>query len=134
MPLQKGRDVFRQGHRAPEGTALIKDAEAPSDLVPLLGICGPEAHIPVQDPPLGRFLQTHEMPEEGALAAPAPPHDHEDIPPVYRKGEVVLQHEAAVRHGEVLDDDMRLSHFGPRCRRGTGRVLRGNLLPFRRLA
>jgi hypothetical protein len=47
------------------------------------------------------------MLQESALSTTTPPHNDEDIAAVNRKGEILLNEEIPVPHGEVLNDDMR---------------------------
>jgi hypothetical protein len=53
-----------------------------------------------------RGLQADQMPQQGALAAAAATHDDEDIAAPDGEGEIALDHEVAVRHGQTPDLDV----------------------------
>ena len=61
----------------------------------------PEAYAVIEDFPLGRLLEPHQMAKQSALAAAASPHYDENITTIDREIEIMLQHEAAVCHGQI---------------------------------
>src|SRR5262249_51920817 len=105
-------DVLRQCHRAPQRTALERDAEVTAQLVPLFFRSRGEVDVAVPDRSLRRLVQADQMTEERALPAPAASHDEEDIAAPDAEGEVAHDHEVAERHGEILDVDMGFAGVG----------------------
>src|SRR6266849_1593102 len=106
--LERHGHVLRQGHRAPERAALVQDPEASQE--PLAFGRG---HLPeagagalVGDDPAGRLPQSDEVAEQGALSAPAPSHDDEDVALVHGEVEVLHDHRAAVGQGEIAHGDL----------------------------
>src|SRR5208283_1994535 len=106
---QRERHIFSQCHGAPQCPALVEDPKAPHDGIFPGGLRIPETYLIEEDLSLGRFFQTHEVPEKCALAASAPPHDYEDITAVYGETEIALNHKASIGHGEI-------AHFDASCR------------------
>src|SRR6266851_1644620 len=113
--LQRQGHVFRQGHRAPERAALVEDSE-PSQEALAFG----RRHLPetsagtsVRDRPLGRLLQSDQVPEQRALSAAAPSHDDEDVALVHGEVEVLHDHGVAVGHGEVAHGDFGTRFHDP---------------------
>ncbi len=102
--------ILGEGHRTPECSILVQDSEPAHHPHSLRGIDVPEARVPVEHFPSQRLFQPDQDLEKCALPAAASAHDDEDVSLVYRKGEVALKDKSAVRHGEVLNDDVGLGH------------------------
>src|SRR5712664_721860 len=106
--LQREGHVLRQGHRAPERSALVEHSEASQEALAFRRRHFPEtsAGALVEDRPPGRLVQSDEVPEQRALPAAAPSHDDEDVALVDREVEILHDHRAAVRHGEIAHRDL----------------------------
>src|SRR6266403_2163228 len=78
--LQRQGHVLRQGHRAPERSALVEHSEASQEAVAFRRRHFPEtgAGPLVEDGPLGRLLEPDQVPQQRALSAAASSHDDED--------------------------------------------------------
>jgi hypothetical protein len=48
------------------------------------------------------------MPQQGAFATPAATHDDKNIAALHAKGEIVLNHQAPIGHGQIFHDDVRV--------------------------
>jgi hypothetical protein len=86
---------------------LEKDAEAPLHRLATVLVGLPVGLAVVEDLSVRRALQPDHVPQERGLAAATASHDDEDL--ARRDGEVqiLLDHEVAVRHGEILHRDPR---------------------------
>ena len=77
--LQGQRDIFSKRHGAPQGAALIQNADAAHEAVALLQTGIPEVGLTVENPPLCRRLEPHEMAQQGAFSAAAAAHDDKNV-------------------------------------------------------
>ncbi len=109
---ERDGDVFRQGHGAPEGAALVEHAEVPHHALPLFLLHFPEAGFAIEHPAAGGLFQPDEVPHQGALAAAASPHDDEHLATPDGEVEIAHDHKVAVCHGEIMDGNVGelLSH------------------------
>src|SRR5262249_37722494 len=105
--LQRQADVPRQGHRAPERPALERHAEAPAQAFLRLGRRAPEALAVVGYIAARRRFEADHVVEQRTLTAPAPAHDHEDLPALDTEVEVALDNVAAVRHRQTAHVNAR---------------------------
>src|SRR5262249_59422442 len=90
-----------EGHRAPQGPALVEHAEATDHEQAPVVVRAPEARPVEEDVALGGADQPDEMAEQGALSAAAAPHDDEDLPARHIEAEVALHDEVAAGHSQA---------------------------------
>jgi hypothetical protein len=101
-------DVLGERHRAPQGTALIDDAEAAREALAHRRRSLPEADAVDYDPTARRRLQPDHRAHHRGLAAAAAAHDDKNFAAPDREIEVLLDHEVAIGDVDVLDPDGRL--------------------------
>ena len=104
--LERQGNVFRQGQRTPQGSALKQDAEPPLEPLLLLRLHVPEILAPVENRALGRALQADQCPHQGRLAAAVAAHDHKDISLVDHEIQVMLDDDLAIGHGQIANLDV----------------------------
>src|SRR5262249_57590165 len=91
---------------------LVEDGGAAEHgVAPVVGRA-PEARPVEEDVALGGADQPDEVSEQRALPAAAASHDDEDLPARHVEGEVALDDEVAVGHGQVGYPDAGLRYVG----------------------
>ena len=102
---ERQADILRECHRAPEGSALVENAEPARHELALLVVGAPERLLVEEDVALGGPEQSDQVPQERALAAAAGAHDDENLAASHGEVQIVLDDEIAVGHGQVHDAD-----------------------------
>src|SRR6476646_43330 len=105
--FHRKRNVFRERHGTPQGTALKHHARAPKNFLPFNLIRFGEILGAVKDFARCRFVQTNEMPKQGALAASAAAHNDEYVAMVNRKVKIAHQNKTAESHRQMTHGDIR---------------------------
>src|SRR5262249_31908219 len=120
--FQRQTDVLRQGHRAPQSTALVEHSKPSQHALASLGRRLGEIEIWAEMLTGSGFQQADKMIEQRALAAAAAAHDHEHFAPPHGEVQIAHQHEIAKCHREIPHDDVRFSYYtGGYCRASRGR-------------
>ena len=84
-------------------SADIQNAEGAHNLFLFLRQCLPETGVAVQYLTFCRRFQAHQVAQQRAFTATAAPHDDENIFSGNIEGEIMLDNEITIRHGQVPD-------------------------------